>query len=413
MSGSSSMTILELLKLTKPKIYKSGHGETKGLPSPDLLVGLELEMENFPGWTEQEFGGIRFTEDGSLRNFGCEAITAPIALNQMPNFLTAFYERMEVTDKNYSERCSTHVHANVQDMTTEQVSTLALLYQTAERLLFQFIGHDRQNNIFCVPWYQSGLTASIVDKLAQDAYITTRHWQKYSALNLIPIGSQGTVEFRHLYGTCDVKFITNWLCLIGRLFEYAKSVPLAEARERIINMNTVSNYREWLYSVFGSDADLLTVPSDFEVQLSKGVVDSKVMLTKYTYPTWSSYKAPIGLRDAAPTPRGENPLDFLDDILAEEALEDRDLPQEERLFAVTDGEANMQQNNQARLDTVAAQWDPRARAPFNIDWNDPWQRPAPVATVGVGAQGAGTAVQRGIPGARPANPRPRRILGAR
>ena len=227
-----------------PVPYVSKHGLTKGLPQPDRLMGIELEIENFSVEHEQRFGGFQFTNDGSLRSsdngIGIEAISNVIPIQSAPALLTAFFNKFKITESNYSERCSTHVHVNVLDMTPDQLATLGLLYQTVERLLFEFVERSRRDSIFCVPWYSSGLTYNYVESLIKNPK-STRNWQKYSALNLLPVYGQGSIEFRHLEGTCDVARITRWLGLIGKLFDAAMTKTVEQVQDELCTMNTVSN----------------------------------------------------------------------------------------------------------------------------------------------------------------------------
>jgi len=277
-----TMTLMQLTGLKPPVPYVSKHGLAKELPQDGRLVGIELEIENFNPEHEQRFGGFHFTADGSLRStgngIGIEAITSPVPISKVPGLLTAFFNKFEITDRNYSERCSTHVHFNVLDLTPEQLATLGLLYQTVERLLFQYVSPNRKDSIFCVPWYQSGLTYDYVTSMMENPK-STKNWQKYSALNLIPIYVQGSIEFRHLEGTCDVARITNWISFIGKLFDAATTKSLAEVRDELCNMNTVSNYREWLTTLFGGYAEHFLNLPDYERALFHGVVDSKYMLS--------------------------------------------------------------------------------------------------------------------------------------
>ena len=262
--------------------YKSKHGVDPSTPLPEWLVGLELEMENFPGQIDtHSFGGMLFTSDGSLRSsdigYGTEAITKPISIKYIRDFLHAFFTNYGVSETNYSERCSTHVHFNVQPLEYSAIASICLLYQTVERLLFNYIGNDRDKNIFCVPWYQSNRSYHVVSELIKQNDNLVRNWQKYSALNLLPISSQGTIEFRHLHGTCDVNKILEWVSILAKMFEYAINHTLEDVRNDILNMNTVSNYYEWLDKVFGKYSNCLRVDG-FEKALSVGVIDSKLMV---------------------------------------------------------------------------------------------------------------------------------------
>lgn len=282
-------TILEVFGLRDVKPFNSKHGEHKDVPLPNQIVGLELEIENWePVDTDgrsHTFGGFTFVEDGSLRNSGIEAISKPVAVKHVEDLLTAFFDHFKINVFNYSERCSTHVHFNILPLTIEQVSTICLVYQTVERLLFEFVGNDRDDNIFCHPWYQCGMNYNIVHRMTNEGPdMVFRRWQKYTAMNLIPAATQGTMEFRHLHGTCEVRTIMDWIKLISSIFAYAQNNTLDACKAQIVNMNTVSNYREWMDSVFGKYSELLKFPG-FEKEISVGVIDSKLMLAKPNFLT--------------------------------------------------------------------------------------------------------------------------------
>jgi hypothetical protein len=192
--------------------------------------------------------------------------------------LTAFYTKFGITERNYSERCSTHVHFNVEPLEWSHIAALCLVYQTVETLLFKYVGNDRENNIFCVPWSHCNLSYQVVTNLENNGVGALRRWQKYSALNLLPILDLGTVEFRHLEGTCDVKRITTWIALLAQIFSYVRSTPLQAVKDELINMNTVSNYYDWLHRVFGRYTEYVQYP-DYEKDLAQGVVESKLQLS--------------------------------------------------------------------------------------------------------------------------------------
>jgi hypothetical protein len=248
---------------------------------PDWLVGIELEIENFDPEVDRDFGGMEFTSDGSLREtqdgVGIEAITSPISIKYVPAYLEGFFSKYKITEYNYSERCSTHVHVNVEPLEWDQLASLCLVYQTVERLLFRFIGNNRESSIFCVPWNQTSLSYDIVYEIAQYGSTALRRWQKYSAMNLLPVTSQGTVEFRHLEGTCSISRIMDWISLLVKMVEYSINNPLPKIKTEIMGMNTVSNYREWLMVVFGKYSTLLETDG-YNYELAQGVIDSKLMI---------------------------------------------------------------------------------------------------------------------------------------
>jgi hypothetical protein len=69
----------------------------------------------------------------------------------------------------------------------------------------------------------------------------------------------------------------KWVSIISQMFKYAQKVSLPEAKQQILNMNTVSNYSAWMFDVFGDHASDLQY-YNYERELSIGVVDSKLML---------------------------------------------------------------------------------------------------------------------------------------
>ena len=245
------------------------------LVNPDLIVGLELEIEKWKDNVDRTFRGFTFEHDGSLRGNAVEAITKPMYSKFVPEKLESFFTKFEVEPNMYSERCSTHVHVNCQDMEVEQVAAICLLYQLLERCLFAFIGHDRSDNIFCTPWSQCNISKRMLYKLLEDVNYSTANWQKYTALNLIPLRDRGTVEFRHLEGTCDVARITAWLNIIGSMFAYAKANKLEDIKNTIAAMNTVSNYDAFMRDVFGPFSATL---AGYRNELIEGVIDCKMAI---------------------------------------------------------------------------------------------------------------------------------------
>lgn len=244
-------------------------------PDPNLILGLELEIENWKGLDRAQILRDQrwaLKTDGSLRGEARELITLPTKAKFLQRLLKDAYERYAVQEEDFSERCSVHVHMNVLDYTMDQLKVLCICYQMFERLLYTFVGRDRKDNIFCVPWYESGMSHSFLDNTKS----SMSEWEKYTALNLLPVQAQGTVEFRHLYGTCDVSVIMQWVRLIARLHLFARKTTIKGLSEIVLNMNTVSNYDQFLMDVFGEDAGVLR-KDHYQATLSIGVVDAKLM----------------------------------------------------------------------------------------------------------------------------------------
>lgn len=276
-------TVLKLLGLPPVKPYTNSKATPMLAADPSLLMGLELEIEGVrDDPSELYVPGMYGTEDNSLRTTdvgrGWEFITKPATFSVTAYILETFFKKAALSqEKNYSERCSIHVHANVQDLTPSQLKSVCLLYQVFERLFYSFAGHDRDSNIFCVPWAETTITHKLIDNLLDQNLKSLRQWQKYTGLNLIPTQTQGTIEFRHLPGTCDLPRILDWLNMIGCLFSTARNIPFEEIKTFITSVNTTSEYKELVRRVFQQWERVFNMPS-METQLEEGVLDVKYML---------------------------------------------------------------------------------------------------------------------------------------
>ena len=69
-------------------------------------------------------------------------------------------------------------------------------------------------------------------------------------MNLVPITSKGTIEFRHLAGTKDIKRIITWINLILCLKKFALKNSPDYIWDRIKTLNTTSEYKMFADEVF-------------------------------------------------------------------------------------------------------------------------------------------------------------------
>lgn len=242
---------------------------------PNVLYGVEIELENTRGI--RTLGALIPKEDGSLRNNGMEYISYPWPYDWLVHELRLFYTNNKISDVNVSERCSVHVHLNCQPLTISQLQMLIRLYQVFERVLFEWIGGDRNKSIFCVPLSETIISQKSLKSDPASFLGTIKRWQKYTAFNLLPLTTQGTVEFRHMSGQGDPEKIIKWLAIIGCMYEYVLKNTNEEFDKFLIQLNSSSQYRALVDMVFGEYAKLFE-GFNFQALMEDGVLNMKFML---------------------------------------------------------------------------------------------------------------------------------------
>jgi len=184
------------------------------------LFGCELEIEGVYTVNNGIYGCATVTDDGSLREGGVEIISEPLTLKGTFAFFSDAYIHIKWREDNiphHSERTSVHVHVNASDLEAKEVRALIRNYYLLEPGFFEYINESRKNNIYCVP-----LSATtVMDRFRQRSLAeVVHHWHKYTAFNVKPLITLGTMEFRHLQGTEDLEIFTGWLERIARWREY-------------------------------------------------------------------------------------------------------------------------------------------------------------------------------------------------
>lgn len=238
------------------------------LSSPKTFVGIECEIENVmkidPNIATM-FWSVK--EDGSLRNHGREFVTPGVipvslaepALNLLFNGLNSNID--------FSSRTSCHVHLDVRQLSLQQLVALTLAYTAVENLLFKFVGNNRRNNIFCVPLTETGLLEAFGQSPKKFMWAVDSYWSKYTAFNLLPITTQGSVEFRHMPGTNSIPMLLHWIELLCRLKTFVYRYEYDTIIQTIAGLNSNSRYRQFVESVFGEYIqylDMANLPTDME-----------------------------------------------------------------------------------------------------------------------------------------------------
>jgi hypothetical protein len=192
--------------------------DVKALIAPDgTVLNVNSLAEKEPVW----IGEVGFMRDNSLRNNGVEVVTAPCDYDTALSLFKKIHtDYVKVGEDAYTARTSIHVHVNVLPWTLEQLDSFVLLYALLEPVFFSR-AEGRKHNIHCVPLNFTSLPV----KYSAGVSHLLQMWSKYTAFNLLPIKTLGTVEFRHLHGTGDYTTYLQWLFLIKSLWTYINSRP--------------------------------------------------------------------------------------------------------------------------------------------------------------------------------------------
>lgn len=200
-----------------------------------LCFGIEIELE-FPEHISIDAPkGFKRVRDGSLRN-GFEYVSEkPYTLRTTMKNVEEAYKVL----RNYaivSDRCSTHIHMDVRDFNKYQLASFLLIYHYYEESFLGMVEDKRRNNKYCISTRTAPL--SLRHKLAvlKGSTGSFQHL-RYSALNVNePIRKFGSVEFRSLQGTVDIKVFSAWINLINDLGTLSKKFQTKKHFYTLYNM---------------------------------------------------------------------------------------------------------------------------------------------------------------------------------
>lgn len=172
-------------------------------------VGLEIELEDY---SDSRYAFSRIgddttrwitSHDGSLRN-GRELVTHQGSCGR--NLLDIYRDvcsirhLIEGDGVSNSWRAALQMHVGVGHARVDYLRVLMLAYAVLEPSLYGMAGYGRHQSNFCVPWCTMPDTILSLLNESSDSMSLRRELEgfpKYSGLNLSPITTMCTVEFRH------------------------------------------------------------------------------------------------------------------------------------------------------------------------------------------------------------------------
>lgn len=264
---------------TQTLYLKQKYPNTELKINSNQFIGIEVEVENVRNWEHSDTWSSK--EDGSLRNHGVEYVSIPIPSSIAPEALLELFTKLLPENHIFSKRTSIHIHLDVTDLTPTEIKYLSYVYVTFENSFYRLVDQERKRNIFCIPIQDTPILNYLDYK--KPILFERLKWHKYCGYNLLPIVSQGTVEFRQLHGTNDITLICNWISLICYLKDYIKTVSKEEIYNTILSLNTSSQYWSYCEKVFKDKASLIFKHSLFNKEIEKGIIALKTSIFPNTF----------------------------------------------------------------------------------------------------------------------------------
>jgi hypothetical protein len=248
-------------------------GVSDELVNSKVRVGVEIEAESVSDYDlpEEVESYWNITEDGSLKDNGAEFVfRSPLRGASIVHALEVIEEHLSSIGAICNGRTGLHVHMDARGMSTDELSTLAVLYALTERPLFAFAGADRLNNVFCRPVTESceiSIFKALYAAHSDDDYThALDSARKYSAMNLESVRRLGSIEFRMHYGTYKAKRILLWINILMSLYNKAIEIAARDDRTALLMELCVSGKDNILSYVYGEYADMLHYNADIDHQ---------------------------------------------------------------------------------------------------------------------------------------------------
>ena len=231
----------------------------------DDMVGIEIELEgliSIPLLREITDTRWNVVEDGSLRNGGAEFVfSEPMFGVDVVQALTNLRDTLGRVgvEPELTERTSVHVHIDVRDLEYSQILNFILIYLICEPYFFAVGGEERRHNPYSFPLAMSddylrriGAAMQYNNGAPTAAMFTSNidGAAKYSAFNVAPISTQGSIEFRHHRGTYNVEELLRWVNMVLCIKRQTVAMGTTRLTTEYIDNILSSRYHEFIGEVF-------------------------------------------------------------------------------------------------------------------------------------------------------------------
>lgn len=241
-------------------------------PMKRCLIGLEFEFENPRGAEitpkdKRDLHWYTIKPDGSLRDNGLEFVLArPLFGDDLRDSIVAMCELAKEYKFVCNYRTGLHVHLDVRDMEQEQLRLMLILYTMYEKAIFRFVGKNRWDSNFAIPWSRHCSQLQEASKILDPAVDIrlapniAAKLDRYSALNLNSLNLFGSVEWRQPENTTDVDWIMRWVALIQKFKLAAVTMRMTEhdllARFSVLGARRFTSFCGFSDDLFPEEGEL-------------------------------------------------------------------------------------------------------------------------------------------------------------
>jgi hypothetical protein len=225
------------MNMNMPTIYAKPPylGQVYGIELEIEAEGLYQGEETFNDATEEyeqkdpniPFGWLLEHEDSIV---GVELISdQPYSFEDSVKNITRVFEdiRRQGYHPTRTPRGSTHIHANVSDLTWDQMKSFVLACAWAEPVLIEIAGKGRKGNLFAQSYETTPMGWQSIIQICRRQALGLMPDTHYMATSFHPINTMGSVEFRMGPSSRNASDAIEWLEIINHVVQAGRNETIS------------------------------------------------------------------------------------------------------------------------------------------------------------------------------------------
>lgn len=184
-------------------------------------------------WKVERDGSLAHRASGN-RNTG-EVVSPILEGKQGFAQLEAVVKAIHSVGATTNRSTGLHVHVEAADLTGEEVARVVEFYSSNQTTIDNMVSVSRRNNRYANKYSAYQLRA--IKQAAQTDKDSLRNFaNKYTVVNIAPLFSYGTIEFRQHQGSVNGKKISNWVKFVMGVVNGAQMVSDLDTSVELVSM---------------------------------------------------------------------------------------------------------------------------------------------------------------------------------